>query len=428
MHCELRTNRLWRTSIDVRDGVVARAVTTENRGASARVLKEGRWGFCARSGDVKARSLLGEAERAARASPPQGVTLANNPPSRANVTSKAVQLPHITGLEEKIEALRTLIVESTLQDNPLIDHYYLGYNDYFSEDRFENSEGSFIETEEAATGIIFALMGKGVREGFLIAPYGLEFLSEERVVSKLRERMEPLPPQVKSPAPGKYTAVFAPEVTGILIHEVVGHGLEADKVLRGEAMLAQHLGESVTAEAFTCIDDPLLENAFGQYHFDDEGVQARGTPVIQKGVLTSLLHSRETAAALGCSPTGNALSESVLYPPLVRTSNIQVLPGDQSLDELCEDADILVDRLGAVELQYERDFLSFVAESGTHLKEGYTMRNVNLRVNVSDLLSHVEGVGRERELVTRHCSKGRQFIPSSTLTPPLTFSDVEVIS
>ncbi len=428
MHYELRTNRLWRTSIDVRDGVVALAVNTENKGASARVLMEGRWGFCARSGDVDAHSLLGGAERAAQANPVQGVILAENPPSRVKIPAKAVHKPHITELEEKIDALKTLIEVSTLQDNPSIDHYYLGYNDYFSEDLFENSEGSLIETEEAATGIIFALMGEGVREGFLIAPYGLEFLSEDRVVAKLQERMNPLPPHVRSPSPGKYIVVFSPEVTGILIHEVIGHGLEADKVLRGETVLAQHLGESITAEEFTCIDDPLLENAFGQYQFDDEGVQARGTPVVEKGVLTSLIHSRETAAALSCSPTGNALSESVLYPPLVRTSNIRVLPGDQSLDELCEDADILVDSLGAVELQYERDFLSFVAESGKNLKEGSTMRNVNIRINVSDILSHLEGVGKECELITRHCSKGRQFIPSSTLTPPLKFSDVEVVS
>lgn len=222
--------------------------------------------------------------------------------------------------------------------------------------------------------------------------------------------------------------MFTPEITGILIHEVVGHGLEADKVLRGDSIMAQHLGNRITAEAFTCIDDPLLENAFGQYSFDNEGVKAKGTAVIEKGILTSFLHSRETAGALSCESTGNALAESVLHPPLVRTSNIRILPGDQTLDELCENADMLVDGLGAAELQYERDFLSFVAESGRHLKEGYTMRNVNIRVDVSELLSHLEGVGKELELVTRHCSKGRQFIPSSTLTPPLKFNNVEVVS
>lgn len=428
MHYEVRTNKLWRTSIDVRDGRCARVVTTENRGASARVLTLGRWGFCARSGDVDPRSLIGTAEKAALSSPPQHIVLAGVQYHQARTVSQAIHPPHTTASEEKVDALKTLAEVSQIDENPLIDHYYLGYNDYYSMDLFENSEGSNIETEEAATGIIFALMGRTVREGFLIAPYGLEFLKEERVVRKLQEKLEPLPSRVKSPPPGKYMAVFSPEITGILIHEVVGHGLEADKVLRGESVLAEHMGTHITREEFTCIDDPLLENAFRQYHFDDEGVQAKGTAVIEKGVLTSLLHSRGTAGALSGEVTGNALSESVLYPPLVRTSNIRVPPGDQELEELCEGADIFVDSLGAAELQYERDYLSLVAESGRHLKEGYTMRNVNVRVNVSELLSHLEGVGKELELVTRHCSKGRQFIPSSTLTPPLKFSDVEVVS
>lgn len=428
MHYELRKNCLWRTSIDVRDGFIASALTTENRGASARVLTEKRWGFCARSGDITPRSLLSEAEKARSSSPPQDIILAEVPHYQEKIPARTVHPPHTTDMEEKVEALKALIALSGIQDNTLTNHYYLGYNDYFSKDLFEDSEGSYIETEEAATGIIFALMGKNVREGFLIAPYGLEFLSEERVVEKLREKMEPLPSHGDSPPPGKYTAVLNPEITGILIHEVVGHGLEADKVLREEAGLAQHMGEKITLEEFTCLDDPLLENAFGQYFFDDEGVKAQGTTVIERGVLTSLLTSRETASALSSNPTANALSESVLYPPLVRTSNIQVLPGDQELDELCEGADIFVDSLGAAELQYERDFLSFVAESGRYLKEGHSIHNLNIRVNISELLSHLEGVGKERELVTRHCSKGHQFIPSSTLTPPLRFSQVEVIS
>ncbi len=392
------------------------------------MLAKGGWGFCARSGDVNPRSLLPEAEKAALSSPLQGVVLADIPHCQAKIVSTAVDLPNVTDIEEKVEKLKTFIDMSQIQDNSSIDHYYLGYNDYFSVDLFEDSEGSCIETEEAATGIIFALMGKDVREGFLIAPYGLEFLSEERIVEKLKEKMGPLPEAMKPAPTGRYTVVFTPEIVGILIHEVVGHGLEADKVLRREAVLAQNMGEHVTVEEFTCIDDPLMENAFGRYQFDNEGVQAEGTTLVKKGVLTSLIHSRETAGALDCESTANALSESVLYPPLVRTSNIQVLPGDQSLDELCESADVLVDSLGATELQYEHDFLSLVAESGVHLKEDYTMRNVNIRVNVSELLSHIEGVGKELELITRHCSKGRQFIPTSTLTPPLKVSDVEVIS
>ncbi|MBU7024700.1 MAG: TldD/PmbA family protein [Theionarchaea archaeon] len=395
MHHELRTNILWRTSLDVRDGHIVRCVTTCNRGASARVLDGGRWGFCARSGDCDPHTLIEKAQEISMSLPSQDVILAESPCRTADLKSQAVHPPHTTGSEEKIEAMKTLVDISGVDKNPLINHYYLGYNDYFSVDLFEDSEGSHIRTEEAATGIIFALMGEYVREGFLIAPYGLEFLSEDRVIQKLQEKMDTSPEKVGSPSPGVYTVVFAPEITGILMHEVVGHGLEADKVVRGESVLAGHLGEEVTLPEFTCIDDPLLENAFGQYRYDDEGVKAEGTPVVRKGVLTSLLHSRETAGALSCEPTAN---------------------------------DIIVDSLGAAELQYEHDFLSLVAESGNHLAEGYSLRNVNVRINVNEILSHLEGVGKERELVTRHCSKGRQFIPSSTLTPSLRFSGVEVLS
>ncbi|MBI2175910.1 TldD/PmbA family protein [Candidatus Woesearchaeota archaeon] len=141
----------------------------------------------------------------------------------------------------------------------------------------------------------------------------------------------------------KVDLVVAPQITGIMVHESVGHPYEADRVLGREAaqagesfISAKMLGTRIGSPAVNIVDDPTVPGSFGYYLYDDEGVKARERWLIKEGIITELLHNRETAAILGTE--SNAASRATGYDrePIVRMANSIVKPGDYSEEELIE--------------------------------------------------------------------------------------------
>jgi len=97
-------------------------------------------------------------------------------------------------------------------------------------------------------------------------------------------------------APGGYKrVVLDPELAGVFVHEAIGHALEADAVLEGSSCLAGTLNTSIASDCVSIVDDPLTKG-YGTYFFDDEGTPAKRTVLIEDGIHTNYMHSRETAA------------------------------------------------------------------------------------------------------------------------------------
>jgi TldD protein len=115
--------------------------------------------------------------------------------------------------------------------------------------------------------------------------------------------------------PGSYPAVFAPGVGGILVHEIVGHALEADVVLRGASRLAAEAGR-VAGAAVRILDDP--RRARVAWRFDDEGTPSRAIALLEGGRVAGCLHDRSTADASGEGPTGHGRCASFRDPILPR--------------------------------------------------------------------------------------------------------------
>ena len=110
------------------------------------------------------------------------------------------------------------------------------------------------------------------------------------------------------PEGGHHTLILSPAVVGLLVHEAIGHTVEADFVQAG-SVAADLLGQRVASDMVTLCDSGHSEyevGAGGTIPVDDEGVLTQKTVVIQNGRLVSYLHNRESAAHFGVSPTGNA--------------------------------------------------------------------------------------------------------------------------
>lgn len=138
------------------------------------------------------------------------------------------------------------------------------------------------------------------------------------------------------PKAGVADVILAPDLAGILAHEAVGHTTEADLVLGG-SVAGDLLGKPVASPLVSLVDYAHTYNgepAPQPVHVDDEGVLAEDTPIIDRGILTTFMHSRETAAQFDQKATGHARAFLFSDEPLIRMRNTAILPGQSEIEEM----------------------------------------------------------------------------------------------
>jgi TldD protein len=140
---------------------------------------------------------------------------------------------------------------------------------------------------------------------------------------------------------GLKDAVLGPDLAGILAHEAIGHTVEADLVLGG-SVAADFMGRKVASELVTLVD--FAHTALGKTcpvptWVDDEGVESRDAVLIDRGVLRSYMHNRESAARFGVAPTGNARAYEFSDEPLIRMRNTAIMPGTSRLADMIASID-----------------------------------------------------------------------------------------
>lgn len=197
---------------------------------------------------------------------------------------------------------------------------------------------------------------------------------------------------------GRQTVVLAPELAGMLAHEAMGHPCEADAVLGG-AVTAGLLGQPVASELVSMMDVAHTwqgQEALQPVYVDDEGTPARDVLMIDRGVLSGFMHSRETAARMGQAPTGNARAFSPDDEPLVRMRNTVILPGTSKLQHMIEDVDsgylLMKTANGQADSTTEFMFGVNLAYEINKGKLGPAVRNTTLSGNAIQVLKDVDAV------------------------------------
>lgn len=134
--------------------------------------------------------------------------------------------------------------------------------------------------------------------------------------------------------PGEYECVCTPDVTGLIAHEAFGHGVEMDMFVKDRALAKQYVGEYVASPLITMHDGAAVQKNTGSYFFDDEGVLATDTVIIDKGVLQRGISDIQTAMHLHTEPTGNGRRESFERKAYTRMTNTYFEPGDATLEDM----------------------------------------------------------------------------------------------
>ncbi len=194
-----------------------------------------------------------------------------------------------------------------------------------------------------------------------------------------------------------YEVVIDPILTGLFVHEAFGHLSEADMAYENPDLLeVMTLGRRFGPQNLQIFDGASLPGHRGSYQYDDEGVPASTTQLIQDGVLVGRLHSRETAGKLAEAPTGNARCLSYHYPPLVRMTNTWIGRGDTPVADLFADIREGVYARNWLGGMTNGEMFTFTAGEAWMIRQGELaepVRDVTLSGNVFSTLADIVAIG-----------------------------------
>jgi TldD protein len=237
---------------------------------------------------------------------------------------------------------------------------------------------------------------------------------------------------VEAPA-GQMEVVLAPGDSGILLHEAVGHGLEADFNRKGTSNYSGKVGESVASELCTVVDDATLLQSRGTINVDDEGHEPRSTTLIEKGKLVGYMHDRLSAHHYGLRPSGNGRRESFACAPMPRMTNTILLAGRDDPEEILKSVKrgVYAKKFGGGQVDIANgDFVfslteSYLVEDG---KITAPLKGVNLIGNGPDVLRRVAMLGNDVEVSDGiwTCGKDGQSVPVGVGCPTVKISSITV--
>ncbi len=194
-----------------------------------------------------------------------------------------------------------------------------------------------------------------------------------------------------------YEVVIDPILSGLFVHEAFGHLSEADMTYENPDLLeVMTLGRRFGPKHLQIFDGAALEGHRGSYQYDDEGVPASTTQLMQDGILVGRLHSRETAGKLNEVPTGNARCLSYHYPPLVRMTNTWIGRGDTPVPDLFSGIQEGVYAKNWIGGMTNGEMFTFTAGEAWMIRNGELaepVRDVTLSGNVFRTLADIEGIG-----------------------------------
>lgn len=236
------------------------------------------------------------------------------------------------------------------------------------------------------------------------------------------------------PAPaGQLEVVLAPGDSGILLHEAVGHGLEADFNRKRTSNYTDQVGEVVASELCTVVDDATFVQSRGSINVDDEGNAPERCTLIEDGVLRGYMHDRHSADFFRTAPTGNGRRESFASVPLPRMTNTVLLGGEHDPREILSSVKhgIYAKAFGGGQVDIANgDFVfslteSYLIENG---KLTAPLRGVNLIGNGPETLRRVSMLGNDVELSDGiwTCGKNGQSVPVGVGCPTMKLSSITV--
>ncbi|HXY48813.1 MAG TPA: TldD/PmbA family protein [Terriglobales bacterium] len=451
-------------ALATKNGKVGHAADSESLGMGMRVIADGAWGFAA-SDDLRRGAVEATAGRAvaiAKASARvkrENIRLA---PERAVIAEWATphQIdPFTTSVEQNLELL--LRIDSELRSVAGVTLAETSMNFRREEQWYVSSEGSQIHQTKFSTGAGYAaysfagseIMKRSYPNSFggQWQNKGYELILELKLLDNARRIAEEAVALHKAEQcpQGVFTIILDSAQLGLQIHESIGHPVELDRVLGMEANFAGMSFLTLDklrrlrygSELVNVVADARQEHGpgLGTFGFDDEGVPAQCTPIITEGLFTGYLSSRETAQAIGAHRSGGTMrAESWNRLPMIRMTNISILPGEKPLarEQLIADTDhgIYMETNKSWSIDDKRYNFQFGCEIGWEIKSGKRARllkNPSYSGITTEFWNSMDAICSRDEWTlwgTPNCGKGQpqQVMGTGHGAAPARFRNIQV--
>lgn len=438
-YAEIRYERARSTRVVFRGRRLELAGEKVDAGGNVRVLFKGRgWGVASFTTLDDLPRMVAQAEELSRAVVLDApIRLAESPPVVAEAILPVDGDPFAVPLAEKrryVEHLNGLMLGASDKITDTSASYY----DERTEWWYVNSEGSSLHEVRPEIGLSAqataredgrierSLESLGLRRGWASVQH-----RDAMFTTAAQRALDLLAAQpVKG---GSYPVILDPRLAGVFVHEAFGHLSEADFVYENpQARSMMTLGRRFGSDIVNIGDDGSAAGLRGTLPYDDEGTPTRNTRLIERGLLVGRLHSRETAAAMGEAPTGNARAISWRHAPIVRMTNTYIEGGHGTFEDLIRDVKLGVYAVDAIGGQTYLENFSFSAAHGRMIRDGQVcelVKDVVLAGNLFQSLESIDAVAGDFQWnqMGGGCGKGGQFpLPVTEGAPHVRFKELLV--
>jgi TldD protein len=265
---------------------------------------------------------------------------------------------------------------------------------------------------------------------------GLEFFAQRRSAADLAKeaaRLAVLNLSAQEVEAGPQTVVLGNSDSAVLLHEAVGHGLEADFNYKKLANYSGRIGQKVASEQCTVIDEGLFQNMSGTINVDDEGNAPSATVLIEDGILRAYMNDRISAKQLGVKATGNGRRQAYNYAPMPRMTNTYLRPGKYDAEEILKSVKrgIYAKRFTGGQVDITKGDFTFSISEAYLIEDGKLaapLKGVTLIGNGPDVMNKVVMVGNDLKFTDGGwmCGKNGQSVPVGMGTPTVKVSEITV--
>lgn len=427
-------------SIVCEDDRIEKVISGLDCGAGVRVLFGQRAAY-AYSNEVSTSSLLELADAVSQASGAgrgqtdhHGMNLSRRKPAVDFVIQRA---PETVATVQKV-ALITSANAAARAIDPRIRQVMATYRENRQHVTIANSEGFIAEDERmylTAMVHVVAMDGGVIQTGY--EPVGgfmgmelFELNPLDQAAERASRRALQMLSARKAPA-GRMPVVLSSEAGGTMIHEAVGHGLEADLAQSGLSVYSGRIGEQIASPLITVLDDATLPGRRGSFRVDDEGTDSQRTKLVDRGILKTFMYDRLTALKDGMRSTGNGRRESYKHRPIPRMTNTMIAPGASDPDDILRATHrgLFVKKMGGGQVNTVNGDFVFEVSEGYLIENGRIgepVRGATLAGNGPQVLMSIDMVGSDLGFSIGTCGKDGQGSPVSDAQPTLRIPEITV--
>lgn len=413
---DIRLERRFITTVIYHNDEPREISEVVQNGGCVRVLFNGGWGFSSFTNLDNLTDKVSEAKFLASNVFNGRSKILSDDKKDVKITRLGDKNPADISLADKISLVKE--AGNRLRANDNIDISNVGYSDVLRQVVLINKFGTLIERDEVLTrGFV---KGISMKTGEPLSSSrqancwrGFEVFEE--LMDKIPEVEEEIDYLLKAENAkgGCYDVIIDPLLSGVFAHESFGHTSEADFIYKDDRMKEiLKLGRKLGSDAISIVDGPINSDIAGDIQYDDEGVKAEETVLLDKGVLVNHLHSRETAKMMGEKLTGNARALNFYYPPIVRMTNTYIKPSKAKLDELIKEVSdglLIKGSQGGM----GGEMFTFSAVLGIKIEDGKLtspVKNLTLTGNLFTTLRNIKAVSDEVKMFSSWlgCGKNEQ--------------------